>query len=297
MSLQTVKTEELVQLLETRQAAVFGTGFVAEMFYLALERNGLWDRIRFCVTTSAPEGETFHGRPVVSLGTARFSDRMLLCAAVHESVWNSLQESLAGISCPAVWIYPCLFELLYGKPVCPPSMMPLREIIRLQDPEEFWIAARYAAVRDYMERSADYPRTRELYRKALSLHCGPETAVRRNRQMEKLADSMAENGFLGTSRIQIDASGRIIDGLHRVACAKYFRVDSVPVQVYPVSEVYDRVLGERNRLPERILRANGFSDNEIGMLRNARDEFFSPVREAPGTGRIPGYQEGTEELG
>ena len=74
MSLQTVKTEELVQLLETGQAAVFGTGFVAEMFYLALERNGLWDRIRFCVTTSAPEGETFHGRPVVSLGTARFSD-------------------------------------------------------------------------------------------------------------------------------------------------------------------------------------------------------------------------------
>ena len=94
MSLQSVKTEELVRLLETRQAAVFGTGFVAEMFYLALERNGLWDRIRFCVTTSAPGGETFHGRPVVSLGMTRFPIR---CFCAQRFM------NLSGTACRNPW--------------------------------------------------------------------------------------------------------------------------------------------------------------------------------------------------
>ena len=88
-----MKTEELVRLLETKELVLFGVGFVAEMFYAALERRGLSSRLRFAVVTYAQAGLQFHGRPVLSLKEAAFSEDVLLCAAVHESAMRELSSS------------------------------------------------------------------------------------------------------------------------------------------------------------------------------------------------------------
>ena len=109
-----MKTEELLQQLGKKDIAIFGTGFVAEMFYTALERRGLASRMQFAVVTSATERLRFHGKPVLSMKEAKFSEDMLLCVAVHESAMHGLKGILQEVSITCIWIYPNLFDLLYG---------------------------------------------------------------------------------------------------------------------------------------------------------------------------------------
>ena len=92
--------------------------------------------------------------------------------------------------------------------------------------------------------------------------------------MEILAKSMAEEGFRQDSPVSVDKAGRIIDGLHRIACAAYLQIESVPVVVYPASPVYDRLLTDRNRLPEYVLKMAGFSDEAMTLLRQAQNELL-----------------------
>ncbi len=276
-----MKTEELLRQLETKDIAVFGTGFVAEMFYMALDRRGLASRLQFAVVTTAKDDLQFHGKPVFSLNEVEFSEDMLLCVVVHESAMPELKTILGKVSIPSVWIYPNLFDLLYGLPVRTTDSLPVRELLSRQDGDEYWLAVRYAAIRDYLRNESAYPETCELYRKALSLHCGYETAVHRNEQLEVLAASMAREGFRRDCPVRIDEAGRIIDGLHRIACAAYLQIESVPAVVYPASLVFDKVLGERNRLPEHFLRAANFSDEAMAFLRKAQDELMKNRSRSP----------------
>ena len=267
-----METGELLKLLETKDLAVFGTGFVAEMFLEALRIRGLESRVRFFTVTDAFPGQSFRGRPVRSLADADLREDVLLCVAVHASAAGDVREALRGYAGPCVWIYPNLFELLYGTPVSGRCSLPLEELLAKQDPGEHWLSVRYAAIRDYLDRPERYPETRKLYIRAMSVHCEPTTAARRLMQMEELAVSMKEKGFDTGSPVCVDESGRIIDGLHRVCCAAYLRMKSIPATVYPASPVFDRVLSSRNRLPESVLLSAGFSAEEICFLREALRE-------------------------
>ena len=270
----TMTTEELIRQLKTKDLAVFGTGFVAEMFYQALDLHGLTSGIHFFAISNAQEGQQFHGKPVYSLEEAPFSENTLLCLAVHGSAAKDLQKQMENCPGKRVWVYPNLYGLLYGDPIQTDKTLALAKLLSQQNQEEYWLAVRYAAIRDYLRRTDAYPQTRELYLRALSLHCGTETAVRRCGQMEELALSMKEEGFRRECHVLIDEAGRIIDGLHRVACAAYLQLESVPVVIYRSSPVYDRLLTERNRLPEYVLQDAGFSAEDMSFIRKARDELF-----------------------
>ena len=92
-----METEILIQQLKTKDFAVFGTGFVAEMFYEALKETGLSSGLRCCIVSKAREGETFHGRPVYSAGSFRLPDDMMLCIAVHESAYGEISNEIKSI--------------------------------------------------------------------------------------------------------------------------------------------------------------------------------------------------------
>ena len=92
--------------------------------------------------------------------------------------------------------------------------------------------------------------------------------------MEMLAESIAEKGFREDRPVLTDERGRIIDGLHRIACAAYLHIRRIPAIVYPESPLYERLLGERNRLPENMLSEAGLSTAEILYLKDARNELF-----------------------
>ena len=125
----TMTTEELLRQLKSKEIVIFGAGFVAEMFYRALELHGAEGSLCFCAVTRAGSGQRFHGRPVLSLSEADIREDMLVCLAVHESAEDSLRETLRPYEAQTVRIYPHLFELLYGAPVryeaaLPPATSP-----------------------------------------------------------------------------------------------------------------------------------------------------------------------------
>ena len=267
-------TEILIQQLKTKDFAVFGTGFVAGMFYEALKETGLSSGLTCCIVSKAGEGETFHGRPVYSAGSFRLPNDMMLCIAVHESAFGEISDKIKSISERCVWVYPNLYELLYGIPAQPPHDIVLADLLSKQSRDEYWLALRYAAIRDYLKNEPCYRETKDLYIKLLALHCSNATAVRRSMQMEKLAVSMAHEGFRNDCPIAVDERGRIIDGLHRTACAAFLHISKIPAVIYPESKVYDRLLGKKNRLPEDVLTEAGVTASEMQFLINAMDEML-----------------------
>lgn len=269
-----MNTNDFIELLARSDIVIFGTGFVANMFWQALELHGLADRVRFCVITKAEPGQRFHGLPVYSLHEAPFPEHVVVCMAVHETVLAEIREQIPSVTEKTVWINPYLIGLLYGDPLRHEKPA-VDEIVAHQDHTAYWITVRYAAVKAYLEKSADYGLAKDLYVRALSLHCSPETAVRRLHQLEKLADSMSAIGFgEGYPPVRIDDNLQVIDGLHRMACSLYLGIPAVPAAIYKSSEIYNRLLAEKNRLPEPVLLRAGFSGAEMEFLRKNRMEII-----------------------
>ena len=85
-------------------------------------------------------------------------------------------------------------------------------------------------------------------------------------QFKSLAESMRNNGFDPSFPIQVDRSGTLVNGSHRLACALYLGLDQVPVTC--VEERFDR-----------DYRMNWFEDNsfdggEITHIKSAVEDVF-----------------------
>lgn len=253
---------EFLSITENRKFAVFGTGFVAEMFYQGLLSRGCADNIDRFYVSGTPENDSFHGIPVCSLRAYR-GDLSLL-AAVHAANLESIDLPKEN----AVFIYPFLREYLYGKPVRENVRIRLKDLLAAQPEDENWIAVRYAGI-DGLEKNDDS--LTALYIRAISMHCSEATARKRLTALQAMCASIRTGGFDSeTAPIAIDENYRIIDGLHRTAAAAYFGIPEISCDLYAASPVYDRVLTERNRLPAAELAAAGFTVDELAKIRHYR---------------------------
>ncbi len=265
--------------LAGKKLAVFGTGFVAEMFWYALERHGLTEQV-LCFAESEPgkPPRRFHGLPILGAEALGQLPEVLICLAVHAALAGELEGRLSALA-PGrvVWIYPGLYELLYGVPVRRGVRIPRLELLRSQDADCHWISVRYLAARDYLRRSAEYAESREIYLRAMSAHCSPATAAQRLRGLEALADAAAERGLDECGPLLIDTRYRIIDGLHRLAVACVLEIPALSCDVAAASDIYDVLLGDKNRLPERVLPSLALTPAQRERLRRAKEELKESV--------------------
>lgn len=253
---------EFVLLTKSRKFAVFGTGFAAEMFFQGLISHGCEDNIDCFYVSREIKSETFHGIPVRLLSD--YTHDIPLLVAVHPSNMTGI----SGMSEDTVSIYPFLTEYLYGHPVDINCHLRVSDILAKQKMDEYWIAARYAGI-DGIMKNDDH--LKELYIRCISLHAERSTAISRLERLESLCADISMQGFNNIySPISIDESGRIIDGLHRIALAAYFGADNIFCNIYRESELFDRILTDRNKLPEKHLVRSGFSLEDISILQNYR---------------------------
>ena len=270
-------TDTLLRNLAAGEIAVFGTGYVAESFWYGLERYGLTSRVScFIVSDATGKAAFFHDRPVVSLRDFICRPGTVVCLAVH----RALAEELAGTITAAepgrvIWIYPYLHEMIYGKPSAPAVPVGRKELLLEQDPSFHWLSVRYLAARDYLRHAEAYAQSCEIYLRAMSAHCRPETAEKRLRRLEELADSMAARGFDRACPILIDSKQRIIDGLHRLAVASVLKIDVLFCDIVPASAAYDTLIREQNRLPEAVLIRAGLTEAQMARLADAKRELIS----------------------
>ena len=254
--------DEFVSLTKNRKFSVFGIGFAAEMFFQGLISHGCEDNIDCFYVSREIKSETFHGIPVRLL--SNYTHDVPLLVAVHPS--NT--AGISGLSEDAISIYPFLTEYLYGHPVGRNCLLHVSDILAKQKLDEYWIAARYAGIDGIMKNDAHL---KELYVRCISLHAERSTAVGRLKRLESLCADISMEGYNNiNSPISIDESGRIIDGLHRIALAAYFSAENIFCNIFRDSELFDRLLTDRNKLPEKYLVRSGFSPEDISILQNYR---------------------------
>ena len=274
-----MQAAELLRRLEKGPACVFGGGYVAEGFWQALDLHGLSGALRACLVSAPAPGQRFHGLPVLAPRDIGPGEAGLVCLAVHESLAAGLEGALRAQGFDEIVpVAPLMPELLYGPPL--QSCVPLARgaLLAAQEEDAYWLAVRCAAIRAHL-RGEDSAYPDALYRRALALHCGEATAGARLCALKALADSMAAHGFDAAHPLLIDEDFRVIDGLHRLAAACVLGIDTLPCTIYPVSPMYDRLLGEKNRLPAHLLTAAGFTENDMAFLRQLRQELSgSPQR-------------------
>lgn len=249
---------EFISLIRNNKFSVFGTGFVFEMFYQGLIAHGLENQIDHFYVSREISSETFHGIPVSSLSSYDHTSPLLI--AVHPANLTGFQE----LEERSVNIYPFLMEFLYGSPVSRMCLIQVSDILAKQPEDEHWIAARYAGIDGIMKDDAYLM---ELYIRCISLHSSEATARNRLISLRSLCESIHMHGFDNSgSPVSIDESYRIIDGLHRIAAAAYFRGNSLYCDIYKKGELFDKILTDRNKLPRETLLASGFELKDIEIL-------------------------------
>ncbi len=268
-------TAEFINLLQTKKAAIYGTGFVAGMFWHALKKHGLTDRIS-CFVVSDPEVSHYHDLPVIKREELAEDPDLLVLLAVHKSVASELTELLGD---RAIWIYPYLHEMLYGEPLQKNVSIPCRTLLQKQDRQNNWISFRFLAAKGYMEDRQES--AKEIYMKCMSAHCGRQTAERRYALMQNLADSIREHGWNDSYPILIDESGRVIDGLHRIACACAAGIDTITCNVVAASDDFNVLLGDGNCLPDSMLAELDLTEEQKGLLASAKAELMGIASKAP----------------
>lgn len=256
-----------------REFYVFGTGFVADMFCRALEEHGLTDHIRAFVVsgnygTEADRRHVFYGKPVLTVDEYKNRADAPLYIAVHESVLKEVGEILTRRGLRGTWICPQLYSLLYGEPAAEKTEISPDEIIRRQAPGKYWLAVRYGAVRSYIEGTGE---GEGPYLRAISLFSSRRTAELRLEALHRLTDDIRTNGFDPEKPILLDEDLRVIDGLHRIALARYLGCASVTCRLYRPSPLYDRVLDERNFLTRVILDSSAFSEKDREWLERMQE--------------------------
>lgn len=253
---------EFLFIVSGQKFAVFGTGFAAESLYQGLVLHD-HERNIACFYVSHPEdGSTFHGIPVCPLSDYRGDIPLLI--ALHPATLADISE-LDGVG---ESIYPFLSEYLYGQPLRENVRISKQDILSVQPEDEYWIASRYAGVKGLQE---DDSFLTDLYLRCISLHASETTARLRLQELRKLCDNILTRGFDNSgSPICIDENRRIIDGLHRLAAAAYFDVRDIYCDIYASSEIFEKVLTERNRITPAVLVNEGFSREDIETLEEIR---------------------------
>ena len=286
-----MNTKDFLQTIQGKAICIFGTGYVARVFFRALQEHGLTGQVRAFVVSDIPKRSgdekngkerTFCGRPVLSAAAYKAeTDRTgkeggnsrkkntavpqdVLCLAVHESILDEVRETLAQQELTGIWIYPFLFDMLYGGPADPCVRIPVSGILKNQPSGQYWLAVRYGALREDCEGNAAGT---EVYKKSMSLFSAPATAQKRLDHFMRLAGEIRENGFDPERPVLLDENYRIIDGLHRIVLAAYRGIEALPCRIYAASSVYDEVLDSRNFLTEEILQRPEFSEEERNWIR------------------------------
>ena len=249
--------QELQTILNNERFYIFGTGFVSEMFWNGLNLRGKENNVLGFLVSDPKRGELFHERPVLGMDDAEKD--VPVVAAVHEAVYRELEFGDRNV----IWIYPFLYDFLYGPPT-EEKIMKLDEIRAGQPRDQYWIAARYAAIEGTVNNDRYLT---GLYLRSMALHSSADTAERRLRSFTEVIENVREYGFDPLRTISITDRFEMIDGLHRVALAAYFGVGKMNCRIYRHSDIYDKVIGPENTLPERILRENSFSEGDIAVLR------------------------------
>lgn len=265
--------DDIRGILKNNRIAVYGTGFVARKFYDLLVRNGMDKNIEcFLVSNKEAGQDKICGIGICSIQEFENKSGLVICVAVHEVNRSEIEKILDSKNIGNyIWIYPYFYELALGSPLKRGIRVPVDRLVG--QCHNYRIAVRYLAVEHYFgKNSYGY----DIYRKAQALSCGKISAEKRLEGFCRLIQSWEKDGYQPDDAVLIGEGLELIDGIHRVTLARYFKVKEIVCDVFANAAYYSEWIGSSALLTRDKVLDAGFSKDEIEMIEDA----YVRIREA-----------------
>ena len=249
---------ELLHQFQDSEIYIFGAGYVAELFWEALSRVSLQNKVRGVVVSEIKDKTVFHGFTIIPMNHYVSSPRDLICIAVHESIVNEIKKKLVTYGVENfIWITPFITELSLNSSLVEERMVKIYNL-KNNISGHFGIAIRYAAIDQFYHKNQ---RGFDIYKKGIAVFSSKETAESRLNWFVSLIERVDQKGYVQVP-ICIDQNNEIIDGEHRFSLAVYHRLREVACRIYNSTNYHKREV----YLTEEILRVHGFTDEDIDFL-------------------------------
>jgi len=255
-------TAELINVISNYKIMIFGAGYVAARFYGALKKHGINNNVISFVTTSG-SNSNIDGLSIIPIDQLEADKQIIICVAVHDSIKDDIITTLVKKNfINYIWIYPFLYELLLGEPICRNSKVPLSKIWNAAR-DDYGMAIRYLALDNYYGRNLN---GYKLYKKYLSLFNNYETSEKRLIQFVKLIKNWEQNGYDTNKCSSIYENYQIFDGAHRIAVASYFNQKFIMCDIYSMTNNIAEVHNSGAILKKQYALDAGFEPEFIAML-------------------------------
>lgn len=263
-----MKLSELIDLIKNNDIAIYGTGFVAQNFYAALQMRNLERKVKYFIVTDAEKAYgVVQNVPVRAVNDIVNDKNILVCIAVHEAIKEEIEMVLLEWNIyNFVWIHPYIVELVFGAMKEYHRKMKVSKLILDVPYNDYALAMRYLVIENYYkENDMGY----DIYVRILSGLCEAETAKKRLKNFIKLIADWDINGYREEKNISIDENNRCINGAHRLSLACYHRMEYIYCDIYPYSNNYSKYMGRWIHISKDVLKDNGLNSFEISALERA----------------------------
>lgn len=263
-----MKLSEIIVLINNKDIAIYGKGFVAETFYAILKMRGIEKKVKYFIVTDEEKANgTIHGIPIKSIKDIVNEKEILICIAVHEVIKDDIEKILIGMNINNfVWIHPYIVELALGEMIEHHKKIEISKLIQQEPYDNYALAVRFIAIENYYNKNdIGY----DIYVKVFSQHCEVETARNRLKRFISLIADWDKNGYRDENDILIDENYRRVEGIHRLALACYHRMKYIYCNIYPYSDNYDVIMKGGSDLSMRLLQNANLNLLELNAIERA----------------------------
>lgn len=253
--------------LKSNKFYIYGTGYISDRFYAALERMKCTKNVLgFIVTNKNDE------MPLQKKGMDIFEvneiprDKMIICA-VHMIWEEEIRQILNKLNFEKFYfIYEQIFDLDFGTPIKTDVSVKVCSLVRTITRKSFVIPAYYSAIDNFF-----HPKDNGdiLYLKLYEMLTNKESAKKRLKRLHDMIQQYKDRGgaVILTSNIKIDENESVIlDGLHRTTLALYFGIHTLKADIYQTKQYYDKWLGRKFYIDENSMN-DIYTEDERKRLR------------------------------
>lgn len=256
---------------EEKKIVIYGAGHVGQKFYRILKMRGLEKQVVcFAITDSVKEMTLVEGIPLKCIYDISVQDDTLICLAVHETLLDETERVVKQITEQYVWIYPYLYDLMFGEPEQINAEVKISGILKTCQ-NDARLAVRLAAIEQYDGKNSfgyDY------YIRAQMMHCEEHTARQRLQQFKRLMEDWKKYGYRREYPLCLNRGCEVIDGNHRLALAVYHGQRTIFCNIYPTMIPLIDIHGQEPIMPRAVLMQHGFMQEDMERLNGLQKRYI-----------------------
>lgn len=264
-----MNVDYVIDKIKTDYFVIYGNGYIAKRFYKILIKMGISENLYdVAVTEIKKDMIGVNGKKVKRISDIKRN--YLVIIAVHNIDAEVMKDNLERLGFKSyIWIYPYLFDLELGRPVRRDCAIDTITLLR-GTTKSYTPVIYYLTVNDYCNEKKYGG---EVYIKLMNQYCEKETAKKRWLIFRKKIEQCQIDGFVQNDNVKVLESYNIIDGLHRLILAIFFREKYLRADVYGgIDEFYSKKgIGGDVLIDDKKL-VKVYNNKEIYDIKKAAEE-------------------------